>query len=734
MRTLLLLRGAPGVGKTTFIENNGLTPYALSADSIRLLCQAPVLMPNGTHGISQSNDGFVWKTLFNILEMRMKLGEFTVIDATNSKTSEMKRYKKLATEYRYRIYCVDFTDVPIDEVKKRNANREPYKRVPEQVIDNMYARFATQQIPSGIKAIKPDEINKIHFSSIDLSSYKKIHHIGDVHGCYTVLKQYIDENGGIKDDEFYIFTGDYIDRGVENKEVLEYLLSIQNLSNILMLEGNHERWIWDYANDRAARSREFENVTKSQLETLSKKDLRVFYRALGQCAYYTYHDKTVFVTHAGLSMLPENLTLVATEQMIKGVGSYDEAKKCDNTFANTTSSNVYQIHGHRNRENLPVQVNEKCYNLEGQVEFGGHLRCVQLTSAGFNCIELKNNVYKLPVTESADIPIADTVDGVIQSLRDNKYVNEKQFGHISSFNFTKKAFYDKIWNAQTIKARGLFLNTNNGSVVARSYDKFFNINEIASTKLEVLQNTLKFPVACYVKENGFLGIVSYDKEKGGLFVASKSSINGFFVDMLHERLGNDFSEQKLMKITEYVKTNNVSLVFECIDVKNDPHIIEYKESNLVLLDIVYNDIAYKKMDYEAMVQVATRLGLRYKKKAFELANWQEFIEWYDEVTSNRYEFEDGHIEGFVIEDSNGYMVKVKLAYYNFWKFMRSISHETITKGHTKKTSALTSPLANVYYAWIKNLVATKGSENIPKDICSLRKMFYEEKLGGTNEH
>jgi len=114
--------------------------------------------------------------------------------------------------------------------------------------------------------------------------------------------------------------------------------------------------------------------------------------------------------------------------------------------------------------------------------------------------------------------------------------------------------------------------------------------------------------------------------------------------------------------------------------------------------------------------------------------WQEFIEWYDEVTSNRYEFEDGHIEGFVIEDSNGYMVKVKLAYYNFWKFMRSISHETITKGHTKKTSALTSPLANVYYAWIKNLVATKGSENIPKDICSLRKMFYEEKLGGTNEH
>ena len=37
MKTLLLLRGAPGCGKSTFIEQNGLKPYALSADDLRLL-------------------------------------------------------------------------------------------------------------------------------------------------------------------------------------------------------------------------------------------------------------------------------------------------------------------------------------------------------------------------------------------------------------------------------------------------------------------------------------------------------------------------------------------------------------------------------------------------------------------------------------------------------------------------------------------------------------------------
>ena len=120
MRVLLLMRGAMGCGKSTWIEKNGLKPYTLCADDIRLLCQAPVLDVNGNYCISQKNEKVVWRTLFNILETRMKRGEFTVIDATNTKTSEMNRYKDLAKKYRYRIYCVDMTNVPIEVVKKLN--------------------------------------------------------------------------------------------------------------------------------------------------------------------------------------------------------------------------------------------------------------------------------------------------------------------------------------------------------------------------------------------------------------------------------------------------------------------------------------------------------------------------------------------------------------------------------------------------------------------------------------
>ena len=202
MRILLLLRGSAGCGKSTWIEKNGLKPYTLSPDELRLMHQSPVMMPNGTMAISQSNDKAVWNTLFNILECRMKKGEFTVIDATNSKAVEMNRYKNMCDTYRYRIYCVDFTDIPIEEVKRRNAGRDELKRVPEEAIDKMYSRFATQKIPAGIKVIKPNELDSIFMKRIDLSEYNKIHHIGDIHGCNTALQKYLLDNGGIKDNEF----------------------------------------------------------------------------------------------------------------------------------------------------------------------------------------------------------------------------------------------------------------------------------------------------------------------------------------------------------------------------------------------------------------------------------------------------------------------------------------------------------------------------------------------------
>lgn len=729
MRVLLLLRGSAGCGKSTWIEQNGLKPYTLSADDIRLLCQSPLMQVDGTVGISQANDNVTWKTLFTLLEVRMQKGEFTVIDATNSKTSEMNRYKEMCNTYRYRIYCVDFTDIPIEEVKRRNANRQSLKRVPDEVIDKMYSRFKTQKIPSGIKVIKPDELDTIWMKMFDLSEYKKIHHIGDIHGCNTALQKYLSDNGGIKDDEMYIFTGDYVDRGLENAEVVKFLISISDRKNVLMLEGNHERWLWLYANDCTGQSKEFELITKPALEEarIDKKDIRQLYRKLGQCAYYKYGDNIYLVTHAGLSTMPDNLSYVATEQMIKGVGNYNDFEKIAETFINTTPDNVYQIHGHRNTKALPVKVNDRVYNLEGRVEFGGCLRCVQVDKDGIHTIEVKNEVFKTPEMRSEQTVTSSSVADTIIALRSNKYIQEKKFGNISSFNFTNKAFYDKVWDEQTTKARGLYIDTKKGKVAARAYEKFFNINERPETKFDMLQYKLQFPVTAYVKENGFLGIVSYNEYEDDLFIASKSTIDSQFAQWFKEMLYSKISTDNIGKMKQFIKENDVSFVFECVDMKNDPHIIEYPESELFLLDIVKNDMNFEKFEYEAMVDIANQFGITPKEKAIEIATWQDFFDWYYDILEEDYEYNGRKIEGFVIEDSVGYMTKLKLTYYNFWKFMRSISHEAIKNGYIKKTSALTTPTANEYYAWVRKLHEIEDKDSLPKDICTLRRLFYKDK-------
>lgn len=316
MRTLLLFRGAPGCGKSTYIKEHNLEQYVLSADTLRLMCQSAQETPAGQMEISPQNDDVVWEMLFKLLEVRMSHGEFTVIDATNSKTVEMNRYKNLAKQYRYRMYVINMTDLPIEECKRRNAQREWLKRVPEAAIDKMYARFATQKVPSGVTVLPSttDVMSDLNYCPNDFNQWKKIHVIGDVHGCYTCLSEYL---GEMKDDELYIFVGDYLDRGIENVEVFKFLCDVvnNNRKNVILLEGNHERWLNKWGHDEPVQSEEFANYTRPQLfkAGIDKNTARKIYSRVGQCAYFEYDGKRYFVSHGGLSYLPYFLPSVSAD-------------------------------------------------------------------------------------------------------------------------------------------------------------------------------------------------------------------------------------------------------------------------------------------------------------------------------------------------------------------------------------------------------------------------------------
>lgn len=729
MRNLIILRGCPGSGKSTWIKENHLEQYTLSPDNIRTMVCAPVLTTNSKDfSISQENDTYVWSLLFELLEKRMENGDFTIIDATHSKSSDFSRYNSLCNTYRYRKYVVSFTDVPKEVCIERNHQREPYKRVPDEVIEKMYSRFETQNKTSGWVEIPRDKFwetfeNKLY----NYDNYKSVHIIGDIHGCYEPLKEYIlsktnreyQENitpeqlsSFLNEEDAYIFVGDFLDRGLQNKEVLEFICEASTKKNVLLLEGNHERNLWYYENeqDDKIRSNEFLKNTVPQIREIDPSKVRQMYRKLGQLAYFTYNNQKYLVTHAGINTFPQYLSLVSTSQLIKGVGVF--RTPIDEIFTkNIRGMNVIQVHGHRNIEENIEDIEEEqlqefpySFSLEDRVEFGGNLKILEINEKGNFFHSIKNNLFRKeePIVPNS-LPEELTENNIVQRLRENYNIKETQLpDNISSFNFTSRAFQNKNWDNETVKARGLFIDTETGKVVARGYEKFFNINERENTKLFNLKTWFDNDdkVIAYRKYNGFLGILSYYHDS--LQFHSKSSNIGEYANYFKNLFYKQFDEVQISILTNYLKSNNVSLTFEVIDLENDPHIINEKKSRVVLLDIINNTIEFSKKSYESVVQLAKSINLNkeeYKQIYLELNTYRELTEFY-EKHKDETNLDDTEIEGVVIE-SGKYMTKLKFNYYSFWKHMRMIS-EQVFRNSQVRTGSLLTPTANLFYKFLRD--------------------------------
>lgn len=273
----------------------------------------------------------------------------------------------------------------------------------------------------------------------------------------------------------------------------------------------------------------------------------------------------------------------------------------------------------------------------------------------------------------------------------------------------------------TTKARGLFIDTQRNAIVARSYEKFFNINERYETRDDVLPRTLQFPVTAYLKYNGFLGIVGYDAEKDDLFIASKSTPHGPFAENFRRILLN--ATQDKAKVVEYLRTKNKSLVFECIDPVNDPHIIEYSGEQVVLLDTIDNSMAFSKCTYDELCAVGHELGYPVKEQSMVFEDAETLMRWLEDVQTIDFEWNGEEVEGFVVEDAEGFMFKVKSGYYKKWKKLRVVAQDVVKRGYIAKTSILVDATDNLFYGWVRQ---HREDADLPEDIISLRKKFMEE--------
>ncbi len=142
--------------------------------------------------------------------------------------------------------------------------------------------------------------------------------IPDIHGCFQTLKVLIEHQIKPNKNDQLIFLGDYIDRGPKSKQVIDYIMKMQQEEyNITALMGNHEDYCVRAHDEDAAKSSFFGIRKKTKIqkewEVYGGKEAMESFRVnwpkdipqkyiewMRNLKYYVVVDNFVIV-HAGLN-------------------------------------------------------------------------------------------------------------------------------------------------------------------------------------------------------------------------------------------------------------------------------------------------------------------------------------------------------------------------------------------------------------------------------------------------
>ena len=756
------MRGAPGCGKSSFLRSIGAENYTLGSDQIRNVLSGAILTPSGDMAINSLNDK-TWNIFHQLIDERMARGETLFLDATHVNPRDIGAYEKSAEKHLYEAAVVDFSAVPLDVCLRQNKLRPEEQRVPEVAVAAMHQKSANGPRPRFVREWlewRPDGSHGraleqwLSIPMHDLSSYDNVHHIGDLQGCITDLTTGSAPLAKMNPNDFYIFVGDVCDRGPENDKALRWVLDHHGQPNMAVLYGNHEVHLHRWATGQEAVSHEFEDNTLPQLVAagITQEEVLKFVKSTKDVLTYQHRGRNVIVTHAGLPCFPRRLPMMSSKQMYSGTGFYQDP--IDAQFAQSNSPWI-QFHGHRNHAQLPIAAETNSFNLEGRVEFGGEFRIATLTPHGVETLGVRNTRVRGGVTEEVDeVEKPDSITVTVQrpkssprpapvakpavqimatpaelaTLRGHKMIREKVSAskpHISAFNFTRDAFYTQTWDEANVTARGLFINNETGEIVARSFDKFFNIGERPNTSPEEIKDKMRYPVTAYVKENGFLGILGYDSKADELVFASKSSVDGDFAGYFKDIMTKQVSPQKLAGIKNYLREKGKSMVFEVIDPVRDPHIIEYDKESVVLLGAIDRSMKFHAEPLEELQAVGRNFGLQVKEKGLVIHNAAQFIGWHAATQHMEYKHHGKDIEGFVLEDKDGFQTKLKLPFYSHWKKMRAISDMVMKARELGRTPELkwVTPENQAFFDWCMG----QPIDALKASIIDLRKQYQPAK-------
>ena len=593
MRKLLLMFGAPASGKDYWIKQHNLEQYTITPDVLREQFTTPKYSITTTGQVNQSinpsADRNVWQAVSSSVHEHIKRGEFAIVNATNLFKGAFATYNHDRKAYHYKVYVVDtmaqwfrkYNNDPakvIEALTMNDQSRESIKRVGRRTIEKYVNRYlsrlnkdGTLNIPNSIHYIDAADEDAIQdllgWQTTDMSKFKRIKVIGDVHGDYDALqKVFADHQSG----DAYIFVGDYLDRGTKSPEVFKFITQDLGGTNLFFIKGNHETGWEKYAvKDQPSGQFAYDSLPKLKAiydEKTLKHIINNFRKNWLDYVKFNFNGKIFFVSHAGIEPFMVQLPgeILDDGLFVEGVGPANDpyARDIDKVWNKEMPNKMINIHGHRNGFDRFNEGN--AFNLTADDKF----RWLVIDQSGIHPHEINR---------------IDT-HGFVQDLINAEHVKQQPIPDtdgIVANNFDAQAFRHDIWNDMTIKARGLFTREN--QIVGRGFNKFFQIDQNPESTLE----SLVFPVIVAKKYNGTLIVTFWDKETNQLRVFSKGGGDKM------SQLDRQILEQtgwidKLKQYYAIPDNQSTTVLFEGIDPINDPHIVLHDHITAKPLAIISN--------------------------------------------------------------------------------------------------------------------------------------------------
>lgn len=129
--------------------------------------------------------------------------------------------------------------------------------------------------------------------------------IGDIHGCFDSFRELVEDKIKISNRDKLVLLGDYIDRGKQSKEVIDYIIELlQKGFDIIPLIGNHESMLLDALGNDELLSIWIQNGGSETMESFSinsLKDLDQSYKDFFKGLRFYYSFNSFLFVHAGFN-------------------------------------------------------------------------------------------------------------------------------------------------------------------------------------------------------------------------------------------------------------------------------------------------------------------------------------------------------------------------------------------------------------------------------------------------